>query len=117
MSIYAEQTSPLMRDQNGDPIPDGYRNMQSGNKSVTTAGTPVALAAVSTEVKRLDVTANYTNTDMVTIGGSGVVGAASGRKGVPIAPGNTYTFFVSDLAQVYIDSVVNGEGISYNYFW
>jgi len=117
MSIYAQNTSPLMLDQNGRTVENGYRNMASGNVTVATAGTKVALANTSTQVKRLDITANYTNTDMVTIGGSGVVGAASGRKGVPIAPGNTYTFYVTDLALVYVDSVVNGEGASYNYFW
>ena len=77
----------------------------------------MALASSYTEAKSLDITANYSNTDMIVVGGSGVVGAAVGRKGVPIAPGNTYTFKVTDLSKVYIDSVVNGDGVSYNYFW
>lgn len=117
MAINSQDTSPLMLDQNGRTVPDGYRNVVSGNATVTTAGTKVQLSAVSTQAKKLDITANYTNSDMIVIGGTGVVGAAVGRKGVPIAPGNTYTFTVTDLSLVYIDSVANGDGVSYNYFY
>lgn len=104
-------------DNNFKGLQQTYNNVQSSNKNVTTAGTAVQLSATTLEAKRLDVTARYDNTDMVVVGGSGVVGAQSGRKGVPIAPGNTYTFFVTDLSKVYIDSVVSGEGVSFNYFW
>lgn len=117
MAIYSQQTSPLMLDQNGRTVEQGYRNMQSGNVTVATSGTPVQLANTSTQVKSLDITADYNNTDFIVIGGSGVVGPEIGRKGVPLASGNTYTFKVTDLAQVWVDAGANGQKAQYNYFW
>lgn len=109
--------TPLPRDENYTPIQGVYRNIGSGRQTVTTAGTPVQLLTSATECKRLDVTALYGNTDMVVVGGSGVVGAAGTRKGVPLAPGNTYTFYITDVSSVWLDSVVNGEGVTFNYFY
>lgn len=109
--------TPLPLDENYKPIQGTYRNMASGNKSVTTAGTRVQLISTATQAKRLDITANIGNTDVVTIGDSTVVGAQSGRKGVPIGNGNTYTFGITDLSLIYIDSISNGDGVSFNYFW
>lgn len=91
--------------------------MQSGNITVTTSGTPVQLAAVSTEAKRIDITADYNNTDFIVIGGSGVIGPEVGRKGVPLASGNTYTFYVTDLAQVWVDAGANAQKANYNWFY
>lgn len=109
--------TPLPIDENFKPIQGVFRNIASGSKSVTTAGTRVQLLSAATECKSIDVTANYTNTDMIVVGGSGVVAASGSRKGVPIAAGNTYTFKITDVSNVWIDSVVNGEGVSFNYFW
>ncbi len=109
--------TPLPIDENGKPIQGVFRNIGSNRKTVTTAGTAVPLMSTATEAKRLDVTALYENTDMVVVGDSTVVAASGTRKGVPLAAGNTYTFYVTDLSKVYIDSVVSGEGVSFNYFW
>lgn len=106
-----------MLDQNGRSVEGGYRYLVSGNATVVTAGTPVQLSNTPQQAKRLDVTANYNNSDMVVVGGSGVVGAAVGRKGVPIAPGNTYTFTITDVSLVWIDAVSNGDGVSFNYLY
>jgi hypothetical protein len=109
--------TPLPIDENYKPIQGVFRNMASGNQTVVTAGVPVKLLASATECKSIDITANYSNADMITVGGSGVVGALSGRKGVPIAAGNTYTFKITDVSNVWIDSVSSGDGVSFNYFW
>lgn len=109
--------TPLAIDENAKGIPGGFRNIVSGSKAVTTAGTRVQLVSSPTEAKRLDVTANFNNTDMIVIGGSGVVASQGTRKGVPIAPGNTYTFTITDVSLVWIDSVVSGEGTTFNYFF
>lgn len=109
--------TPLPRGPNGEVIEDSFRNIVSGNATVATAGVSVQLSNTSQECKRLDVTANYNNTDIVTVGGTGVVGAQTGRKGVPIASGNTYTFTATDLSQVWIDSVHSGDGVTFNYFY
>ena len=117
MAIYAEQTSPLMRDMNGAPISEGYRSLISGNVTVTTSGTPVPLSVASVQAKRLDVTADYNNTGTIVIGGSGVVGPSVGRKGVPLPAGNTYTFYITDLSLVWADADTNGQKASYNYYY
>lgn len=104
-------------DENGKPIQGVFRQLASGNATVATPGTPVQLTSVPTQAKSLDVTASYNNTDMITVGGSGVVGTAIGRKGVPIAPGNTYTFKITDVSQIWIDAVSPGDFVSFNYFW
>ena len=91
--------------------------MVSGNVTVTTAGTPVALAASYTEAKRLDVTNPTSNNAAAYVGGSGVKNAAGGPKGIPILPNNTYTFTISDLSQVWVDADVNGLVLTYNYFY
>lgn len=117
MGIQGQSTSPIMLDQNGRTIDEGYRNMQSGNVTVTTSSTPVQLTNTPTEVKSLDITADYNNTDFIVVGGSGVVGPTVGRKGVPLAAGNTYTFKVTDLSLVWVDAGANAQKATYNYFW
>lgn len=104
-------------DENYKQIQGVFRNIASGIATVATPGTPVQLIATPTQAKSLDVTASYNNTDMITVGGSGVVGTAIGRKGVPIAPGNTYTFKITDVSQVWIDAVSAGDFVSFNWFW
>lgn len=104
-------------DENYKPIQGVFRNIASGNATVVTAGIPVQLLSAATQCKSLDVTAGYDNTDLVTVGGSGVVGAQSGRKGVPIAAGNTYTFKITDVSQVWIDAVTSGDHVTFNYYW
>lgn len=117
MAIYAEDTSPLMLDQNGRSVSEGYRVLVSGNATVTTAGVPVQLSATSAQAKKLDITASYDNSEMIVVGGSGVVGPSSGRKGVPVSPGSTYTFYVTDLSLVWVDAAADGQTCSYNYFY
>ena len=107
----------LPRDENYVPLQATFKHVVSGTQTVVTAGTAVQLVATPTQAKRLDVTGGYGNTDIVTIGGSGVVGAQTGRKGVPLAAGNTYTFTITDVSQVWVDAVHSGDTISFNYFY
>ena len=87
-----------------------------GTKVVTDAGTPEALAASATPCKRVDVQALHTNTDMVVVGGAGVIAAVGTRTGIALAAGQTYSFSIDDLSKVYIDAVVDAEGVSFTYF-
>jgi hypothetical protein len=86
-----------------------------GRKVVTTAGTPVALAA-STAIKSVTIQAEKDNTSDVIIGGSGVVGPLATRQGIFLSPGDTIDFPTDNLANIYIDSLVNGEGVTFIYF-
>src|SRR3990167_5920182 len=87
-------------------------SLGDNRKTVTTPGTAVALAA-STSCKRVHVQALAENTDVVVVGGSTVVAASGTRRGVALTPFNTITIQVDNLADVFIDSIVSAEGVSF----
>ncbi len=90
-------------------------------KVVTSAGTAVAISSTSIPCRSVTLTALETNSGTVVAGGSGVVaalgttGATGTRKGTPLAAGDSVTFAVHDLADVFIDSTVSAEGVSGTY--
>lgn len=86
-----------------------------GRKTVASSGTAEPLVAISTPCRRVIVTAETTNSSFVVIGASTVVADAATRQGVPLAPGQTIDLNVLDLADVYIDALVNGEGVTFLY--
>lgn len=106
----------LPRDDNFIPLQNVYKTINTGSATVTTAGTRVQLTTASTVSKRLDVMAKDTNTGIITVGGTAVVAASTGRTGIALTAGQSYTFYVDDVSDVYIDSTVNGEGVSFVYF-
>ena len=87
-----------------------------GRKTVASAGTPEALVGVATPCKRVDVQALSTNTGIIVVGGAGVVAAAGTRTGIALEAKQTYSFSITDLANVYIDATVDNEGVSFTYF-
>lgn len=90
--------------------------MVSGRKTVAAAGTAEALAASSTPCEKVDVQAELDNTGVVCVGGSNVVASASTRTGIALQAGDHYCFEIDNLADIYVDSEVNGEGVTFNYF-
>lgn len=88
--------------------------LNTGRKVVTTAGTAVAIAS-STTCKWVQITAETDNTDLIVVGDSGVVASLSTREGTPLDAGDTLTIPIDNLADVYIDSLVNGEGVTFLY--
>ena len=89
--------------------------MGQGRKVVTTAGTPVVLAS-STIIKSVTIQAEKDNTSDVTVGGLGVVGALATRQGIYLSPGDSIDLTIDNLASVYVDALVNGEGVTFIYF-
>ena len=84
----------------------------SGQKTVTTAGTAVALGTLridgSLMVKALD-----TNTGVVAIGNDGANDITISNA-LRLAAGDVVVFeWVGSLADVWLDSAVNGEGVSW----
>jgi hypothetical protein len=104
----ASNSSPL-------PITQGISGVADARKTVTTAGTRVALVASSTPARQVFITALSGNTGIICVGGSTVVASLSTRTGVPLSAGDTLAIDVADLAAFYIDSTVNGEGVSFLY--
>ncbi|MDD4985113.1 MAG: hypothetical protein PHQ43_04895 [Dehalococcoidales bacterium] len=83
-------------------------------KVVAAAGTAEALAA-STPCKYVVIVAEDDNSGVVVVGGSTVVAASATRRGVPLNAGERIGFPIDDLGKVYIDSTVNGDGVTFMY--
>ena len=82
----------------------------SGQKTVTTAGTAVALGAqlinAPLMIKALD-----TNTGIVAVGSDGADDVTV-SNGMCLAAGDVIIFeFIGNLATLWVDSAVNGEGV------
>lgn len=102
------------------PATDGVslsaETMHSGRLTVTTAGTKVQITTTSTPIVKLVIQALKTNTNDVVFGGSGVVAAVGTRAGNTLEPGDSADVYINDLTAFYLDAVVSGEGIIYNYY-
>lgn len=114
---------------NGSPMPSGATagdpihvatggivasTVGDNRKVVATAGTAVALAA-STPIKEVTITAETDNTDIVVVGGSTVIAALLTRRGTPLYPGDSVTVASDNLAEVFVDALVSGEGVTFSY--
>jgi len=86
-----------------------------GVKVVTTAGTDVALAA-STAAKLVIIQAQTDNTNKIAVGATGVDATEATGTGIMLDPGDTVTIPCDDLADIFIDSLVNLEGVRFIYF-
>ena len=86
-----------------------------GVKTVTTAGTDVALAG-STACKRVTIQAQTDNTGWIAVGATGVDATEATGTGALLGAGDAFELEIDNLADVFIDSTVNGEGVRYTYF-
>lgn len=80
----------------------------NGKKTVTTAGTRVALAS-SQAVKSVTIKALAANTGTIFVGD----GSVASTTGFALAAGDTVSLDIANLATVNLDSSVNGEGVTY----
>lgn len=92
--------------------------LSHGVRKVTKAGTPLPLTATSTNCTSVTITAFAGNTKEVAIGGANVLVAE--KEGIVLAPGDRVQLTagfdkVDDLSKVFVDSEVNGEGVSFAY--
>ncbi len=91
--------------------------LHAGNKDVTTAGTPVPLAATKTMCNWILMHPKTANTGHIYLGDS----AVTATNGVIMDVGDSdviwpmVAFAAYDLNLIYIDSSVNGEGIQFIY--
>lgn len=107
----------LVPDASANRAEGGQPGTAAGNirKTVTTAGTRVALSTSTLRVRRAVVCALATNTGIVVVGGSSVVAAVGTRNSPFLNAGDTIELGPVDLAATYIDSTVNGEGVTVYY--
>ena len=90
--------------------------LKGSEQTVAAAGTAVALSSTDLYVTSLSIIAKTGNTDVVYIGDSAVVSTdnAGLAPGTPMAiPAGMDAFF--NLADIFIDAAVNGEGIDFWY--
>ena len=84
----------------------------SGQKTVATAGTAVALGTQPIQGP-LMVKALETNTGLVFVGNDGS-GEVSSSTGMPLAAGDAIVFdWVGALGSLLVDAAVNGEGVAW----
>jgi hypothetical protein len=81
----------------------------NGQSTVTTAGTQVQLNSTSTGVVTVSIKALSTNTGVIYVGDSNV----SSSNGRELQIGESIDIDIANLNLIYIDSSVNGEGVSY----
>ncbi len=86
--------------------------LAGGNKDVTTAGTRVQLSSTSVPCIDLIIQAKRTATGRLYISGPSV---AADTNGIYLNAGQSLSLSVTNLNQVWIDSSVNGEGVTYMY--
>ena len=80
-----------------------------GQTTVTTAGTEVALGASQALVSGVTIKAKHGNTGDIYVGKNPVTSAT----GYVLDAGEAVFVEVDNVADVYIDSSVNGEGVSW----
>lgn len=90
------------------------RTLGHGVKTVTTAGTDVVLAN-STPAKWVLLQAQTDNTGYIAIGTAGVDATVATGNGVLLNAGESITLPIDNLADIYIDSIVSGDGVRYLY--
>ncbi len=96
------------------PVSPTNAGLGVGRQVVPTSGTPVALAA-STASKVITIQAEKDNTSDVIVGDASVVGPLATREGIYLSPGDSIDIPVNDLSLVYIDALVDTEGVTYIY--
>ncbi len=84
----------------------------SGQRLVTSAGSPEALVSGGKRVKRLQIIALSTNTGQVYIGGSDVAATTNGG----LSASDSITLEAEgwmDLKDIHVDAAVDGEGVDF----
>lgn len=84
-----------------------------GRQTVTTGGTAVQLTTDDVPCEAVMVTALEGNTDKVVVGTSTVVAALASRRGKPLDADESVTVPCKNANQIYLDAVVDGEGVSF----
>lgn len=80
-----------------------------GQKAVTTAGTGVALGSSATLTKGVTIKALHANTGWIYVG----LNPVTSSTGFVLYAGESVFVQVDNLSTIYIDSSVDGEGVSY----
>jgi hypothetical protein len=87
----------------------------NGRQTVANAATAAQLSTTSVRANWVTITAETDNTGIIVVGDSTVVASLATRKGHPLTVGASKTFLIHNLQEIYLDTTVNGDGVSYVY--
>lgn len=92
-------------------------NTRTGRKAVAAAGTAERLVSENTICRRITVQAMVDNTGYIAIGDSNANADVAGNneRGIILFAGNSFTFHVEDVYQLFADASVSGEGVTFVY--
>lgn len=90
----------------------GYTSIGNGRKTVTTGGTAEQLST-GQACNSVIITAETDNTGIIVVGSSTVVASLSTRQGTPLNAGESLVLTITNLNLVYLDTTVNGDGVTF----
>ena len=90
-------------------------DLVDGRKVVAAAGTAEALSSTDLVVTFIIITAETNNTGIVAVGASTVDETVASRRGIPLNPGDSISLGGVNLKELYLDSGVSGDGVTYLY--
>lgn len=86
-----------------------------GVKTVASAGTDEALVSQITFAKWVTIQAQTDNTGIIAVGASGVDATVATGTGVALVAGAHITLPCDNLADIFVDATVTGDGVRYTY--
>ena len=91
----------------------------AGRKVLDVTNSPHAtnaerLVASEYKFKRVDVFAMTGNSSTVWVGYNGTSALSGNEQGAPLAAGDAYTFYDSDLARLFVAGTTDGDGVTFN---
>jgi len=95
-------------------LPNTITGIGCGIKTVSIAGTDEAIAG-STTCKRVIIQAQTDNTGFIAVGASGVDATVAIGNGVLLGAGDVFELEIDNLADIFIDATVNGDGVRFTY--
>ena len=98
----------------GKKVDHATSGIGHGVKVVAVAGTDEALAA-STAAKWVDIQAQTDNTGIIAVGATGVDATEATGTGKSLAAGESVVYPIDNLADIFVDATVSGDGVRYTY--
>lgn len=109
--VVGSESVAIKTNSDGEIVTAVPTTLSGGTKDVTTAGTAEPLVGSSTPSKTVHIRAKSTNTDAIYVGGSSV----DSTNGISLLSGDSVELDIANLATIYIDSAVSGEGVGFTY--
>ena len=109
---YVEMTTNATNGEGGGGIPDYVpETIDCGRQIVTTAGVPAQLG--SGVIGGVIIVGEFDNTGVICVGDSTVIADLATRQGVPLNPGDAVILTINNLNKIWIDSTVDGDGVTF----